>query len=393
VIFAAVLFLNRSGSNSDQTVGSAPDISNNDLTAAAAASAASAKASELMGSPEVIALMNSMIWPEGSAQSVSTSSIVFSSLFKTPYIDKSWPGSNNPTVIKSPLTTLPSSAICQHPISATFAVTEKNLLASIGIDISSLLTPARRYVDWGISRVDRGDSMTSISLLYGYVPELIEISRTGASHYMSSLPVVNFGYCLDNNYVSNYSAYVDNFASFMAKYKGAGSIPSFTDGTASSTNLVGSSTTATSGGTTTTTASTTTTTSTTSYNSYNVNVDYSHFTAEAKKYGYVSVYTGTGTKPVTIVVFKFSDSATMTASAVIAKLATLGYRPATLDEVYTLRTRNNIASLTGDNVVGLGTNLGSNYGYPTTLSTSATGLSRNAGPFATAAYSFAAVKN
>jgi len=128
--------------------------------------------------------------------------------------------------------------------------------------------------------------------------------------------------------------------------------------------------------------------STATSDTYTLNIDYSHFASEESQYHYTSVYSSTGTKSTAITVFKFTDSSTMTADQVKTKLASLGYRPATLDETYALGQAGKW------NVIGLGTSMGSFNVYPLTLNGASTGL-YNIG--ATAAYStqlykFAAVK-
>lgn len=134
-------------------------------------------------------------------------------------------------------------------------------------------------------------------------------------------------------------------------------------------------------------------TAATSSTAYSVTVAYGHFASEAAANGYTSVYTGSGTPTVSITVWHFYSGQTMTASQVIAQLNALGYRPATLDELYAAKSQ------TGNNVIGLGTNLGGSYGYPVTSINSSgngnslTGFSHSAGPFSTAQYKFAAVHN
>ena len=131
----------------------------------------------------------------------------------------------------------------------------------------------------------------------------------------------------------------------------------------------------------------------TSSTAYSVSVAYGHFASEAAANGYTSVYTGSGTPTVSITVWHFYSGQSMTASQVIAQLNALGYRPATLDELYAVKSQ------AGNNVVGLGTNLGGSYGYPVTgvnsngNGNSLTGFSHVAGPFSTAQYKFAAVHN
>jgi hypothetical protein len=89
-------------------------------------------------------------------------------------------------------------------------------------------------------------------------------------------------------------------------------------------------------------------------------------------------------------VIKLASGSSLTATQAIYQLSTLGYRPATLSEIYGLKTAQ--ASI-GSTVVALGTNLGSTYGYPTGQGTGTAGLGHNAGPFSTTLYSFAAVHN
>ena len=89
-------------------------------------------------------------------------------------------------------------------------------------------------------------------------------------------------------------------------------------------------------------------------------------------------------------VIKLAAGSSLSATQVISQLSTLGYRPATLSELYALKTAQ---PSVGSSVVGLGTNLGGTYGYPTGQGTGTVGLGHNAGPFATATWSFVAVKN
>ncbi|MDR3558573.1 MAG: hypothetical protein P4L61_03510 [Candidatus Pacebacteria bacterium] len=124
---------------------------------------------------------------------------------------------------------------------------------------------------------------------------------------------------------------------------------------------------------------------------YTVPVNYDHFTSEAAQYGYTSVYTNTGTKTVSITIVKFTGSSSATASQAIAQLSALGYRPATLSEIYSLKAAD--PSAVNANVVALGTNLGRTYGYPTGYGTGSAGLGLNPGPFSESQWSFAAVQN
>ncbi len=121
---------------------------------------------------------------------------------------------------------------------------------------------------------------------------------------------------------------------------------------------------------------------------FTLNVDYSHFASEEAQYRYTSVYSTTGTKSVAITVFKFNDSATMTADQVKTKLATLGYRPATLNEMYALGQAGKW------NVIGLGTSMGSYNMYPITQNGAGNGLYSisTTASYSTQTYRFAAVK-
>ncbi|MDE1975012.1 MAG: hypothetical protein KGI49_00675 [Patescibacteria group bacterium] len=122
-----------------------------------------------------------------------------------------------------------------------------------------------------------------------------------------------------------------------------------------------------------------------SHVSYSVNVNYNQFTSEAQKYGYNDVYSTTGTKTVSITVLKFSGSQYVTAQQALSLMSAAGYRPATLSEVYALKSQ------AGSNIVGLGTLLGTNWGYPITGGSGSAGMSLSKGPFNTSVLSFAAV--
>lgn len=126
---------------------------------------------------------------------------------------------------------------------------------------------------------------------------------------------------------------------------------------------------------------------------YNVSVNYDKFTTEAAANGYVDVYDSTGTKTVSITVFNFPINQSISASSAIAQLSGLGYRPATLDEIYALNM-SRLAFINADGIVGLGTLLTGGL-YPYTASNtpgaSANGLKESTGPFDTGIYMFAAV--
>ncbi len=121
---------------------------------------------------------------------------------------------------------------------------------------------------------------------------------------------------------------------------------------------------------------------------FTLNVDYSHFAFEESQNHYASVYSSVGTKSTAITVFKFTDSSTMTADQVKTKLAALGYRPATLDEMYALGQAGKW------NIIGLGTSMGSYNMYPVTVNAAQNGLFSvsSTALYSTQTYRFAAVK-
>jgi hypothetical protein len=90
-------------------------------------------------------------------------------------------------------------------------------------------------------------------------------------------------------------------------------------------------------------------------------------------------------------VIKLAAGSSITATQVISQLSALGYRPATLSEIYSLKQSQ--SSSVNSSTVALGTNLGGTNGYPTGSGSGVSGLGHIAGPFSTATYSFAAVKN
>ena len=204
----------------------------------------------------------------------------------------------------------------------------------------------------------------------------------------SGAPV--FGYCLDAGYVSNYPNYINKYTAFYNAHPNAnlGNLYTFGQTKSDYTRAARNGTTVSSTGTGTTV--TTPVTSATSSKAYTVSVDYSHFTAEAAANGYTSVYTTTGTKSVSITVFKFPNGSSLSATQAISQLAALGYRPATLSELYALKTAQ---PSVGSSIVGLGTNLSSSYGYPTSSGSGTSSLGRSVSPFSTTLYSFAAVQN
>ncbi|MDE2188305.1 MAG: hypothetical protein KGJ35_01055 [Patescibacteria group bacterium] len=130
---------------------------------------------------------------------------------------------------------------------------------------------------------------------------------------------------------------------------------------------------------------------TTSYTSYTAAVNYDKFTSEAKQYGYTSVFNSTGTKTVSISVIKLPGGSSLSATQIISQLNSLGYRPATLSEIYGLKST--YPSAVNTYTVALGTNLGGTYGYPTGFGSGSAGLGHNAGPFNTTEWSFVAVHN
>ena len=128
----------------------------------------------------------------------------------------------------------------------------------------------------------------------------------------------------------------------------------------------------------------------TSTTSYSVSVNYDKFTAEASQYGYTSVYTTTGTKTVSISVIKLAAGSSLTAAQAISQLSAMGYRPATLSELYSLKQSQ--SGSVNSTTVALGTNLGGAYGYPTGSGTGASGLGRSSGPFSTTSWKFVGVR-
>jgi len=78
----------------------------------------------------------------------------------------------------------------------------------------------------------------------------------------------------------------------------------------------------------------------------------------------------------------------MTADQVKTKLAALGYRPATLDEMYALGQAGKW------NIIGLGTSMGSYNMYPVTVNAAQNGLFSvsSTALYSTQTYRFAAVK-
>ena len=324
-----------------------------------------------------------------------------------------WPGFNGSlqTIYES-YGVIPT-VICKRPIAVPIAKNIVKDLAAHGIDASFMTSNSNLYIAW-----------SSQYIIYSIAGTLSPFNPNSpnTTYPNTTYEAPRVSYCLDVGYVSDYPSSIKNFLTFYNAHKDkmsfhgntlvdflrgksysmfdvmgglegidpsivyatAGSLLSVSEGSAplpGTRGYTSSATTPTPPGTT---------ASATSSKAYTVSVNYDKFTAEAKTGGYTSVYTTTGTKSVSITVFKFANGSSLTPSQAIAQLAALGYRPATLSELYALKIAQ---PSVGSSVVGLGTNLGSSYGYPTSSGSGASGLGHSAGPFSTAAYSFAAVHN
>ena len=308
---------------------------------------------------------------------------------------------------------------CHNPISLVKAQKWVALLATRGIDAKMLMGSSSQYVDWA-----------------GMEPQIPFLNRMGymgdgatKNNYpnmpgqMNSYPAPKWGYCLDANYVSNYPAYIQNFIGFVNSHPypqrvllfgqceavgamviggsfGGGINDCLTGVTIVSNTFYPTGTGTTGTGTPVPTSyntqpptlgsAPTAPTPATSSTAYTVSVNYDKFTSEAAQYHYTSVYNSTGIKSVNMAVIKLAAGSSLSAIQVISQLSTLGYRPATLSELYSLKIAQ---PSVGSSVVGLGTNLGSSYGYPTSSGSGASGLGHSAGPFSTTLSSFAAVHN
>jgi hypothetical protein len=315
-----------------------------------------------------------------------------------------------------------TSTSCKNPITITSLKQIIAFLTYIGADtskVNQIISTSNQYIMGG------DDIHYAIINALGYDGNGAILAGTKYAGWQLPFAPPYFAYCLDAGYVSNYPNYVQKFTAFLSKYNLTtmavnnqlfpfGGAPAITSGNGSIIrsatpitalpNTVNTSSTGTTGtGTPVPTSynsqpptlgsapTAPTITSATSSKAYTVSVDYSHFNDVAQAAnGYTSVYTATGTKSVSITVFKFPNGSSLTANQAIAQLNTLGYRPATLSELYALKTAQ---PSVGSSVVGLGTNTGSSYGYPTSSGVLAEGMGRSAGPFSTTLYSFAAVKN
>ena len=368
-------------------------------------SAAVVMAAEALRSAETLKIMNSIMWPKGSAENASTQDNT------NKFIDSALVGAGQPfnfylpnsAYNRSPkpgwvkLTNLSSTKYCASPISAYDAKLLKARFAILGIDLSSVFSDARKYVDW----VDDNSVPSSPGFrLDRFIARILfyEKNPTQVKEYIQATPT--FAYCLDKDFVSNYTAYRDNYPQFIDRVnKFYRSIPSrssvpfvpfkvrdFNDGTDPIPYLSTTGNNTSSSGSSDNSEDTSISNAPTS-TSYTVSVEYGRFKSDGTKYNYVSVNTGnTGTKSISISVFEFNDVSGISASAAIEKLSSLGYRPATLDEIYAGRSQ------IGYGVLGLGTNLGGDYGYPYTSSNTTTGLHRMNSPFTTAEFRFAAVR-
>ena len=246
---------------------------------------------------------------------------------------------------------------CRYPMTDSGARELQGVLQARGVNADWMTSDSTLFATWEGSSLQTASGGNSPANYSGRSYETyLSNMRVSPNRYNTTKPAgLILARCLDAGYVSNFSQW--------SKY-----FPNITTS---------------SGGTTQVQAGTTSSTP------YFVSVNYSNFTMEATANHYVSVYTSTGIKSMTVTIFKFSDSPTMTADQAIAKITSLGYRPAVLAEVASLK---NLQA----GVVGLGTNLGGTNGYPITGAvgapvSSATGLGMSAGPFNTNSVQFAAV--
>ncbi|MEI6304880.1 MAG: hypothetical protein WCP09_02560 [Candidatus Taylorbacteria bacterium] len=197
--------------------------------------------------------------------------------------------------------------LCRFPITDDGARLWQQVLRERGINADFLTDDSTLYVTWTAS---------------SYRTYLAQSKTQSAGKASQQFPASRLARCLDSDYVSNFPEWSSHFTSVLTPK--AAPLPPLA----------------------------------TSSVSYNVSVNYSSFAAEAQQNHYTSIYTGSGTKIVSVTVFKFNDSPTMTADQVISNLNSLGYRPAVISELAALRT--------GLGIVALGTNLGGSYGYPVT---------------------------
>ncbi len=247
---------------------------------------------------------------------------------------------------------------CRYPMTDSAARELQGVLQARGMNAGWMTSDNTLFATWAGSTLQTPFGANSPAYYSGtsYEKYLANMRVSPNRYNTEKPPGLTLARCLDAGYVSNFSQW--------SKY-----FPNITT---------------TSGGTT------QVQTGATSSTPYFVSVNYSSFTMESTANHYVSVYTSSGTKSMTVTVFKFNDSPTMTADQAIAKITSLGYRPAILAEVASLKNLQ-----TG--VVGLGTNLGGTNGYPITGAgsggsvNSSTGLGMSAGPFNTNSVLFAAV--
>jgi len=121
--------------------------------------------------------------------------------------------------------------------------------------------------------------------------------------------------------------------------------------------------------------------------------NYNQFITESNANGYSSIFNRTGSFGITMSIFNLNSVFTgnITEEQVVYQLASQGYRPATLPELYSLK------SIIGKGVVAAGTQLGFNpdgstRGYPTSYGYSTIGLGTVIDPFP-ATLKFAAIKS
>ena len=121
--------------------------------------------------------------------------------------------------------------------------------------------------------------------------------------------------------------------------------------------------------------------------------NYNQFITESNTYGYSSIFNRTGSYGITMSIFKLNSVFTgnITEEQVVYQLASQGYRPATLPELYAFK------SVIGNGTVAAGTQLGFNLdgssrGYPTSYGYGTLGLGTVIDPFP-ATLKFAAIKS
>jgi hypothetical protein len=187
-------------------------VSGDDQTAAAVKARAATSSILDTYSSAVLKTYYSIIYPEGSAM-VSSTSYSGWQYFKGLNVKGGWnaswnalayqpssmgrPSSGNPSIFQS-------TSICKHPVSVALAAALSDANAITGSN-AQIMTTARRYVDW--SGIASGEEL--MSFITG------EFDAKPGDVRQVILPIVELGYCLDNNYVSNYPAYIDNFGSFL----------------------------------------------------------------------------------------------------------------------------------------------------------------------------------